>query len=945
MTGTRAPLAAATLPVVRTIMRKVHRGDRDRRVVGIHARPEWNGEPCFTHDEVTVHVRACPSALAVREAVVEHAARDGDYLVVLTDVGDRDLGIGLRAHLAGGHLIAIKPWELLKQSFDAKTLDPLLLEEGWAASALAAWQPAENGWPAAPGGALTRDFALGRLGEVLLGSGPDGEPYLTSGHPDAVSLLRWTLDPVAMNRFTELDADTRKGFGRWLGEATGTTGTWTLRAVQSGYGGDAVPLGLVAGLLAHPDAGVRAAEARGLLRARLGGADLPAEEARSWARAAEALVTQLDRPDSLLERAEALLREFNAEALIALSPLLPGAYDTRLRSFAQAVSDALSSPTGHGWGALSVPSPAALARVEEAHTQLVAHELAAQQPRTPTARMALRLLRWLATPPGPAPDTLAGALYRQVQDGAYVEWAYADVWTGDTDDAVGAAYQRLLEAVDTRRRPDDRSLAARFAQAVAADEHPGRLVPIEAAMATLVRPLGRVLLVVLDGMTAGNLAEIAAELTQWGQQRWHELVDADLGHRQVLLPVLPTVTEACRTSLLTGVARTGGQDDERAGFPSAAGDPRARLFHKGDLPGPGGSQLAAEVKNAIASDVRVVGVVLNTIDDALDKMNPGGMAWTPGQIQYLSALVNVAATAGRLLVLTADHGHVVERGGTMISGTGAASARWRPAGLPAGEGEVPVRGRRVLLGGGSVVLPWREDIRYTGRRAGYHGGLAAAEVAVPFAVFSPAPVEQVAGWVQAPAQEPVWWHAPLAVPSAPSASPAAPPVAAAPRAAQSRVKARPIPGQDAIFEMAPAVESAPGSGGTTPGEALATARADGGSSPAGTGGAADKVSVFLDALVASAQYAAQRERAGRAAPDDARVVAVLGALLRNGGRLHESALSAVAGVPAARMRSVLTAIRRLLSVDGYDPVTYDPDGVTVLLSAGVLAEQFGVRAP
>lgn len=884
MTGHRPALAAATLPMVRAIVRKVQRANREQRIVGIHARPEWAGEPLFSLGDTVVHVRPCPSALAVWEAVKQH---DDGYLVVLTDVDDGDLGIGLRAHLANGRLFALRPWEMIKQSFEARTLDPLLLDEGWAASALVRWEPAD-GWTPVPGGALTRDHALSHLASVVFGDDVDGVPYLTPGHPDTLSLLRWTLDPVALGRLAALPADVREGLTRWLGGVTGPAGVWTLRAVAAGYGGDAVPLALVAGLLWQNGVQLAAAEARGLVRARLGGADLPAEQAQAWARAAEALIGRLDYPGSLLDRAESLLREFNATTLIARSALLPGAYEVRLRNFAKAVRQALPAPDA-----------ATLAQAENAHVHLVSHELAALPPlatRTATARMALRLLRWLATSDEPAP-TLADALHDQVRTGAYVEWAFADVWTGDPDDKVAKAYRTLLDAVAERRSERDRVLARHLATVVAADSDPGSLVPIESALATLVRPIGRSLLVVLDGMSAGILAELADDLVR---NRWTELVDSALGHRRVLLPVLPTVTEACRTSLLTGSLRTGGQHDEKSAFPSVTGDPHARLFHKIDLRTPGGHSLHPEVKAAIDGSAKVIGVVLNAVDDSLDKMDPGGTTWTLAQVQHLQALAEAARIAGRTLILTSDHGHVVERGSTPLAVTNATSARWRPATGQVSEGEVVVRGRRVLLGGGNVVLPWREDLRYGGKRAGYHGGASAAEVAVPFAVFSPSPVERLAGWEPAPAQEPAWWNTTVT------------PRRGAAAALQAK---KVLDNQEALIALAEVASPQ-----QSPWER------------------------FLDELLGSELYAAQRARAGRAAPDVTRVRGVLAALLEGGGRLHESTLSAVAEVPAARLRSVLAAVRRVLSVDGYDPISYDLDGVTVVLSVDVLAEQFGVKS-
>ncbi|GAA4211621.1 BREX-2 system phosphatase PglZ [Microbispora amethystogenes] len=897
--GTR--LAAATLPAIRGIVSRIAQSSQPKRVIGIHARPEWTGEPSFPLEgaggETVVQVRACPSALAIREELIAHRGKPG-YLVVLTDMDAADLGLGLLTHLARGMLIPLKPWDLLKQSFAARTIDPLLLAEDWAAAALARWEPAGSGWPPAPGGALTREHALGHLASVLFGSRPDGEPYLTPGHPDATGLLRWSLDPTAMAGFAALPTDVREGLAGWLGDVTGPAGAWTLRAAAAGHGGDALPLALAAGLL-WPEGKTSlqsVGEARGLLRARLGGADLPGDQARTWARAAEAAIAQLNQPDGLLERAEGLLRAFNAGALIARSTLLPGAYAIRLREFAKAVRDALP-----------VPGPAELDRAEQAYTQLAAHELAqrgmGQERRAVVAQMALRLLRSLAVPDEPA-STLADALHHQIKIGAYAEWAFADVWGGDPDEQVGKAYRSLLEAVAARRDARDQVLARHLATVVAADSPPGTLVPIESALSALVRPLGRSLLIVLDGMSAGVLAELAAELVG---SRWIELIDSTVGHRRVLLPPLPTVTEACRTSLLTGTLRTGGQHEEKSGFAAAVGDPAARLFHKDELRAPGGHSLHPAVRSAVEGEARVVGVVLNTIDDALDKMDPGGTTWTPAQIQHLEALTEAARATGRTLILTSDHGHVIERDSTPLTGTGAESARWRPIGGPVGEGEIAIEGRRVMLGGGAAILPWREELRYTGKRAGYHGGVSAAEVAVPFAVFSAAPVDEIAGWRPAPAQEPAWWHTTVALAAAP----------ASPRKAQGTRSSKSPENQEELLsfeELAPLAVPAP----RPPAER------------------------FIDELLTTPLYAQQRERAGRTAPDDERVRSVLAALLAGGGRLHETTLSAVAQVPAARLRSVLAAVRRVLSVDGYDPIGYDADGVTVMLDTSLLSEQFGV---
>ena len=73
--------------------------------------------------------------------------------------------------------------------------------------------------------------------------------------------------------------------------------------------------------------------------------------------------------------------------------------------------------------------------------------------------------------------------------------------------------------------------------------------------------------------------------------------------------------------------------------------------------------MADDVAAAIA-DVTghpLVTCVLNTIDDALDRSDPGGTEWGADAVKHLAPLLDRARHAGRIVVLTADHGHIVER--------------------------------------------------------------------------------------------------------------------------------------------------------------------------------------------------------------------------------------------------------------------------------------------
>ncbi|NIL64670.1 BREX-2 system phosphatase PglZ [Salinispora arenicola] len=180
--------------------------------------------------------------------------------------------------------------------------------------------------------------------------------------------------------------------------------------------------------------------------------------------------------------------------------------------------------------------------------------------------------------------------------------------------------------------------------------------------------------------------------------------------------VIPSVTGVSRTSLLCGRLASGAADTERARFTAFWKSHRlaAELFHKADLPGGAGHRLSPLVLDTISRidgpDRAVVGVVLNTVDDALDHGREGGRVdWNLGDVAFLPELLAAAKNYGRPVLLVSDHGHVLERERGAPSSDDATSARWRPHNRPPEDGEVELSGDRVLLGDGRIVVPWRED--------------------------------------------------------------------------------------------------------------------------------------------------------------------------------------------------------------------------------------------
>ncbi|MEI8240786.1 MAG: BREX-2 system phosphatase PglZ, partial [Actinomycetota bacterium] len=686
-------------------------------MLALRAAPSWAGADHVMVGDERVLVRACTSALAVREAMLERET--DEWLVVLTDRPADDLGLTLLARMLHQQVEPIDVWHTVPGLFDARTVAPELRVLGsWVAAALVEQRPI-TGYPVAPAGVVTLDHALRVLTASVLGVRDDAL--------DPAGLLTWTADPAARERWRSQPDQVRDGIVEWARSSLGPVASIAFDVASSVGTVDAITIGLAADVLwpesrSVPDA---ATAARVRLEPLVNGVALEPGPARLLAASARGVLLRLGsespakeagplRRSALLARAEALLQDIGWPEGAQRSTILPSGYDARLLALAAAL-------TGEG-------------DVEECVAPLLAHDLARLERADATARaqMATRLYRWLSASDATATD-LQQALLRQARDDAWVDRAAADVWAGSTVPEVSAAYKAILDRVADRRTAHDRQFAALLADATTRDLLPSGTIPIESLVARVVRPLstkGGVLMIVVDGMSTA----VAAELVDGALSRgWTECVPADdVVLRTAALAVLPTLTRYSRTSLFAGELGAGSQADEKRLFPDVGGGP---VFHKDDLRAGAGELLPDSLRQAVASNAPIVAVVLNTVDDALAKHDPGGTDWTVDAVQHLGPLLELAAVQGRTVVMTSDHGHVVERGGESRSHEGA-EARFRHAdGAAAVIDEVALTGRRVLVPGGSVVAAVDESVRYGRKAAGYHGGASAAEVTIPVIVL------------------------------------------------------------------------------------------------------------------------------------------------------------------------------------------------------------------
>ncbi|MEV5881405.1 BREX-2 system phosphatase PglZ [Streptomyces sp. NPDC052020] len=920
---------------------------RNREVVLLRALPEWDGPNVLGYGGGRqASVAAAPSPLAVHEQILGHLDGSGDappVLVVLTDREEAELDSGLLARVWKRGIRSVDNWEVVRTSFGAGSYDLRLQRsgEGWAAEALLEAAPLD-GWPKIAGGVLTRDHALAQLAQRRLGlgryaDGADDSPGLADDRIDLPALLRWAVRPGAAEQFLALRDAERAGLADFLCEEGqgGPAAAVLFGLVGQGHGTDALAYGLVAASLwTHTDApGPEVYRARGKAELWAGGqAGLAPEESDArFARygtvteaVVETLLTRQDRRTltPLLQRAELLAHQFGAEEAAAESPFLSSGFEASAARTGAALAtgdlDRISSVV-KAWGEHRFASrPEGRARVER-------------------ARMALRLAAWLAVPVQQL-RSVEEWLTLQVTDTAWADFALDRIEAGGEDVPVlRDAYDRLGEQVRERRREMDRAFAQRLAAWTESGGAPGSLLTVEdfldrvAAPAVQGKDRRRLLIVVVDGMTAA----IAAELGQELRDRFSEydpFPEAEgRPQRRAVAAALPSVTAVSRTSLFAGRLLRGTQADEKRLFarhPFAGSGRAAAVFHKDDLRAERtGSPFSASLEAALHDGRTHVAVVLNTIDDRLAKeQRLGATRWTVDEVGFLGELLDTAAAEGMAVLLLSDHGHVVDRRDRRVSVPDAAD-RYRP--YDEGElddREIRLRGPRVVAPepGGAVTALWDADSRYTARKAGYHGGASLAEIAIPLQAYLPFGATPPEGWRELGDPAPQWWSLDR-MPESPAAPASAP--AAAPAAAPALARRRPARPKPAAQEESLFAEQAV----DVPMRQDRPAEVEAAPEP-------DLPTTLVDTLLDSEVFKAQVELVGRRL-DLEKVRAAVQELLES-GTLPFTALAQRAGERPARAVGFAAVLRQLLNHDGEQVLEILPDNRTLRLNVPLLKTQF-----
>lgn len=884
-----------TPPVIRAQIQKIETKYPEASVMGFRSDAPWKGPEHLRIGEHEYCIAQCDSVLQLRERLLR-AEQAGERLAVITPLEDREVGLDVVARFARRRFFRLHVWDLVRDLYGIRAIDPRIVKKPRLGRALIEDVAAEDR-PPLPSGTLDVETAWGLVLHAR---------YALDGpRPDVATLLRWSQNDAGVRRFVQEPEDVRADVRSWLMECAGKAGIAMLSALLKGEEQSLFAWGLVLPLLTEQGGGdlqrdlVRIS---GRVDTRLGHPISP-EVTQPWGEEAARLFEGLRRNgrrgdiEHVVQEANRILEELHIPELVARSPILPGGFEARLQHLGELVAKTASGR------ARTVPTA-----LEDALQKLERHSESRHQPaRMERARMAVRLVRWLvrgrAMPEEPGTSSsLVDVVRNYVREGAWIDRARQVLSKGEAHAAVAATYARLSDLVRGQREEMNEAFATHLAAWTREGSPRGELLRIEEILQSIVAPLATtapVFLIVMDGMSQSVFLELMEDVERAG---W-ELQGKEEGRLPgPALAALPTVTQVSRASLLTGHLTSGGQDVELKGFRShealvkacRAGKP-PKLFHQTTLKGASRGEISPELRRAIATpEERVLSVVINAVDDHLEKGEQLAVRWDLEHVPLLRHLLDLAHQAGRVVVMTSDHGHVMDEATTYRKAD--PGERWRRDEGKPEPGEIRIEGSRVAsLAEGAFIAPWSEGVRYGSKKNGYHGGVSPQEVIVPLAVLASG-TDGVRGWQSVFIEPPSWWHG-LEEP--------------APRVQQkpsSKAKKEKV-----AQKLTPSLFDEP-----------------------------DHVAIpeWITSFRQSPIYASQRELHRRVAPDDDLVTRFLAAMDRHGGSALRASLARELGVTPFRLNGVLAVISRVLNVDAYPIVELDTESDTVRFDRALFRKQF-----
>jgi hypothetical protein len=872
------------------------RSGSDSRVVALRHTGAWPGPDTLSVNGEEHVVIPCISDLQIREALGQLEGNNSAG-ILLCDMDQATVGEDVLARLVRRRIHHPQNDETLRGLFSARNVDARILASRPLVNALISG----TGYSPAPGGTLDLQFAWKALLKMRLG--------FEVSEISFAELLRWTTIPSGRTALLEMPSDLRSELARWLAPNYGESPRHLLHVLESELGADLVALGLLLGLLLDAERGgvadVHAAAAR--LEQYFGDETVNDATRQTWHQASASLFgklaeTEVFQAQGIIQNLDRLIERIRLQTWAHLSNHSLAGLEQRLTTAGKAISQA---------GDAMSDGQVAAARV--ALENVAQHCLAGDHnARVRRLQMGLRLVLWLRNNNLPASSaTLSQLIDYYSTEGGFIDWARTLVIESDPNPQIKDALRSIMESVEVRWRSFQQQFVERLQQWSAQGSDLKNVVCIEEVLWTVVAPVARqhpALLIVLDGMSQAVFRELVSDLMR---RNWVELAAPATDTPRAVLAAIPSVTEISRRALLSGQLPIPTQGTEKSDFGGSdrlreqvGGEAKPQLFLKGDLLDTGRMGLSGPVLQAIANNrCRLVGVVVNAVDDSLGSADQTSYSWGLDQVAPLHELMRMASEAGRVVILTSDHGHVLDEGSQVVRqplpDTGD---RYRLPGGELSEGEMEFRGSRVraATGSESVIALAALRRRYQGKRRGYHGGVCPAEMVVTCVVLRSSNSIVPETWEDLPPYEPEWWSMRGGVSA----------VATAAVEKSSPIRRPAAQKQPDLF--AKPVEA-----------------------PSGT-------AAWIEHLVVSPTYQEQARAAVRGTPPTEQFKRFLLLLDQRNGRIQRGHLAQQLGMPLIRVDGLIQNYRRLLNVDGYDVLSYDQLSETIVLNVELLKSQFEI---
>ena len=882
--------AVLTFGQIKAQVAAVRKRNSRERVIGIQAPGRWTGERHEQDGHDRYVIEQCDSPLAMRIALRDNT--EGEAIkVLITGLDEKELGEDILLRLAKRRLFTIDNWQLVKARFQARTVDPRVSQQAWIADYLLEAAPI----PPAPGGFLDAETVWAVLLERQIG--------LSGDRPDLLALLKWSTEEAHVERLRAAPELFRQAMTDWFNQCLGPVAKLIIDCLLRRSDSDVLPVGLAAGIVFNQGLRGRLDKAAGKMEERYFGGETPDTALIERWRSAATEVVSLQLADdprkrrALLKRADEILEELQAEAYAYVSDISPHGFKQRLARFGRLLSEAIDNGPSR-----SLPPLSEAWQAVEQHEQFRSSD---ERRRLDRGEMALRLVRWLehVATSSPTFSSLGETAQYHADEGGFVDWARFQVRGSEPVPELSKAYEHLFETVTAIREQHARRFAELLQDATASASNGAQLIPVENILDEIVTPLAEhtpVLVIVIDGMSSAVRHELVASITR---QDWISLCEDGHEKQRPGLAVLPSVTQASRTSLLCGKLSCGDATDEQRGFATHPGllqhgrsSLPPKLFHKAALQTEGERE---KVRNTILHpQQRVVGVVINAVDDLLLKGDQLDIRWSKDEIRILPTLLDAAEAAGRVVILLADHGHVLEHHTRSLQQDGGGE-RWRMDDGHVTDGELVLRGPRILMPDAQrLIAPWTERIRYGPKKSGYHGGISPQEMIVPIAVLSVREPSPDWGWTTVSIETPDWWQkTPQLAPQDTNAS------------AQELTQPQEPSGLP-LFDFVQTRQ----------------------------GGSPD----WIHALLNSPVFTKQKESARQAEAVDKHLAVLLEALDQAEGKLSLAAFARAVKTPAARLNGLIAVLQQVLNIDGYQILSRNEDSGSIELNRDLLCRQFEI---